>query len=158
MIQPTHETDAHKAFEDELSDLLNRHSIENLCDMPDYLLASMIRKMIIAIGPSIKETLDWHGCFSMGTGREIAVQLESVKILVLGLWGSLPEKKDRELAKEIIDKINTVLSSRSEFSKEPSCPHCHRHNIIAGHHGGTWAVPECYYWECEDCHHQWGHG
>lgn len=47
-------------FEKELTSLINRHSIENVADMPDFLLAAMICRMIEAMGPSIKKTLDWH--------------------------------------------------------------------------------------------------
>ena len=52
-------------FEKELEQLINRHSIENTVDMPDFLLAGMICHMIEAMGPSIKKTLDWHGCDSV---------------------------------------------------------------------------------------------
>ena len=54
-----------EAFENELTTLINRHSIENVPDMPDFLLAGMICRMIEAMGPSIKKTLDWHGCSSV---------------------------------------------------------------------------------------------
>ena len=54
-----------KNFEKELTSLINRHSIENVADMPDYLLAEMICRTIEAIGPSVKNTLDWHGCDSV---------------------------------------------------------------------------------------------
>ena len=54
-----------KAFLDELTHLINRHSIENVADTPDFLLAGMICRMIEAMGPSIKKTLDWHGCRSV---------------------------------------------------------------------------------------------
>jgi hypothetical protein len=54
-----------EAFEKELTELINRHSIENVVDMPDFLLAGMICRMIEAMGPSIKKTLDWHGCDSV---------------------------------------------------------------------------------------------
>jgi hypothetical protein len=54
-----------EAFEKELRHLINRHSIENVADMPDFLLARMICGMIEAMGPSIKKTLDWHGCNSV---------------------------------------------------------------------------------------------
>jgi len=53
-----------EAFEKELEQLLNKHSIENMVDMPDFLLAGMICRMIEAMGPSIKKTLEWHGCES----------------------------------------------------------------------------------------------
>jgi hypothetical protein len=54
-----------KAFLDELTHLINRHSIENVADTPDFLLAGMICRMIEAMGPSIKKTLDWRGCSSV---------------------------------------------------------------------------------------------
>lgn len=54
-----------EAFERQLRELLNRHGIENVADMPDFLLASMICRMIEAMGPSIRQTLDWHGCNSV---------------------------------------------------------------------------------------------
>jgi hypothetical protein len=54
-----------KAFLNELTHLINRHNIENVADTPDFLLAGMICRMIEAMGPSIKQTLDWHGCRSV---------------------------------------------------------------------------------------------
>lgn len=52
-------------FEAELRELINKNSIENSADMPDFLLAKMICRFIEAVGPSIKDTLDWHGCNSV---------------------------------------------------------------------------------------------
>lgn len=51
-------------FEKELEQLINKHSIENVVDMPDFVLAQMICRMIEAMGPSLKRNLDWHGCNS----------------------------------------------------------------------------------------------
>jgi hypothetical protein len=62
---PQHRRKTMEAFEKELTHLINRHSIENVVDMPDYLLAEMICRMIEAMGPSIKKTLNWHGCDSV---------------------------------------------------------------------------------------------
>jgi hypothetical protein len=53
------------AFEAELTVLINKHSIENRVDMPDYLLAKTLCRIIEAIGPCVKENLDWHGCDSV---------------------------------------------------------------------------------------------
>ena len=55
-----------EAFEKELTHLINRHSIENVVDVPDFILARMICRMIEAMGLSIKKALDWHGCNSVG--------------------------------------------------------------------------------------------
>ena len=52
-------------FEKELTHLINRHSIENEVDMPDFLLARMLCAMIESMGPTVKATLDWHGCASV---------------------------------------------------------------------------------------------
>jgi hypothetical protein len=52
-------------FEKELTHLINRYSIENMADMPDFLLARMLCAMIESMGPTVKATLDWHGCSSV---------------------------------------------------------------------------------------------
>ena len=52
-------------FQKELETLINKHSIENIVDMPDFILAEMICRIIETMGPSIKHTLDWHGCDSV---------------------------------------------------------------------------------------------
>jgi len=53
------------SFKQELTTLLNRHSMENSCDMPDFLMAEMICRFIDAVGSPIKRTLDWHGVDSV---------------------------------------------------------------------------------------------
>jgi hypothetical protein len=50
--------------------LINRYSVENVVDMPDFLLAEMICRMIEATGSSVKKTLDWHGCDSVCHHRQ----------------------------------------------------------------------------------------
>ena len=52
-------------FKKELEGLINRHGVENECDVPDFLLAEMVVGFIKSIGPQIKKTLDWHGCDSV---------------------------------------------------------------------------------------------
>ena len=54
-----------KEFEKELESLINKHSIENECDIPDFLLASMICNYIRYVASITKEVLDWHGCNSV---------------------------------------------------------------------------------------------
>jgi hypothetical protein len=53
------------AFLNELTELINKHSIEAVADMPDFLLARMLCRIINAAGPCVKGTLDWHGCDSV---------------------------------------------------------------------------------------------
>jgi len=52
-------------FQRELRSLINRYSIENTCDMPDFMITEMICRLIESIGPMVKMTLDWHGCDSV---------------------------------------------------------------------------------------------
>ena len=54
-----------KNFEEELTGLINHHSIENDCDIPDFILARMVCNLIMTIGESSKANLDWHGCDSV---------------------------------------------------------------------------------------------
>jgi len=48
-----------------LEELINKHSIENEVDVPDFILAEMICGFVQSIGPQIKRALDWHGCYSV---------------------------------------------------------------------------------------------
>jgi len=52
-------------FKKELTKLINKHSIENYADMPDFIMAQMVCDFIETTGASIKTTLDWHGCNSV---------------------------------------------------------------------------------------------
>lgn len=57
-------------FKEELKHLINKHSIENKCDMPDFLMAEMIVSFIESVSTPIKKTLDWHGCDSVCHPKE----------------------------------------------------------------------------------------
>lgn len=37
------------------------------------------------------------------------------------------------------------------------CPQCGSEEVLELHHDGTFASPECDYYECDDCGEQWGH-
>lgn len=52
-------------FTKELEHLINKYSIENLCDIPDFILAQMLSNYISNMGVYVKQTLDWHGCVSV---------------------------------------------------------------------------------------------
>lgn len=57
-------------FKDELQKLINKHGVERLADMPDYLLAEMLCNMVCVIGGSVKRTLDWHNTDSVCHPRQ----------------------------------------------------------------------------------------
>ena len=56
-----------KEFEKELKDLINKYSIENECNMSDFLLAEMLVNIIKGISNPIKRCLDCHECDSSCT-------------------------------------------------------------------------------------------
>ncbi len=51
------------------------------------------------------------------------------------------------------------LSAERDPARVGDCPKCHASWVWVErrHHEATWAVPECDYWQCEQCDHQWGH-
>jgi len=52
-------------FKNELTHLINKYSIENEWDMPDFLISEMITRFIITCGPTMRKNLDWHGVDSV---------------------------------------------------------------------------------------------
>ena len=70
-----------KIFTKDLADLINTHSLENACDVPDYILAEMLAELIKAFGPHIKTTLDWHGCNSVCHPGPAGECTENVKVV-----------------------------------------------------------------------------
>ena len=59
-----------KHFKIELTELINKYSMENYCDMPDYLLAEMLTSYIMEFGVHMKRNLDWHGVDSVCHPKE----------------------------------------------------------------------------------------
>lgn len=60
------ETDQYKqaqrfTFETDLKDLINHHSMENLWDMPDFIMAKLLTDFIYSTEDSMKKNLKWHG-------------------------------------------------------------------------------------------------
>ena len=52
-------------FKKELEVLINKHSVENTADVPDFLLAEMVCGILVGVGDIFKKALDWHGCDSI---------------------------------------------------------------------------------------------
>lgn len=42
-------------------------------------------------------------------------------------------------------------------NKPEKCPKCQSVEVIKRHAEATFALPECFFKECEDCQHQWNH-
>ena len=54
-----------ESFRKDLEQLLNKYSMENFWDMPDFLMAEMITCFIENTGHVMKNNLNWHGCDSV---------------------------------------------------------------------------------------------
>jgi hypothetical protein len=48
-------------FERELSSLINRYSLENGSNTPDYILASYLRRCLYNYNTTVTERDKWHG-------------------------------------------------------------------------------------------------
>lgn len=48
-------------FEKELGSLINKHSLENESDTPDYILAAYIRQCLIIFSVAVKQRDKWFG-------------------------------------------------------------------------------------------------
>ena len=59
MIQ--REKDNHEKFKEELSHLISKYSMENTCDMPDFMIAEMVYGFLTDVGGHIKNCLKWYG-------------------------------------------------------------------------------------------------
>lgn len=55
-----------KSFEDELAQLINKHSLENASDTPDFILANYIRGCMENLSLAVRKREAWYG-----RGKEI---------------------------------------------------------------------------------------
>ncbi|MEE8240133.1 MAG: hypothetical protein V3R16_02595 [Nitrospirales bacterium] len=57
-------SDQPSIFERELRDLINRNSMENGCNTPDFILANFLVKCLEAFNFSVNHRADWYGAHS----------------------------------------------------------------------------------------------
>ena len=50
-----------KCFTNELSALINKHSVENNSSTPDYMLAEYIRQCLVAFEMAVNSRDKWYG-------------------------------------------------------------------------------------------------
>lgn len=55
-----------EAFNKDLQDLINRHSLENLSDTPDFILAAYLSSCLLAFGLNIRTRDNWYGYKGLG--------------------------------------------------------------------------------------------
>lgn len=64
-----------------------------------------------------------------------------------------------DVAAKIIAIVAAKANQQAHAKDEASrlCPECGCAERTKRHHPGTFAVPECWFWQCDECEHQWGH-
>jgi hypothetical protein len=50
-----------QTFRDELAALINKHSLENGSDTPDFLLASYLEQCLMLFGQAVQSREQWYG-------------------------------------------------------------------------------------------------
>ena len=48
-------------FKKELEELINKHSKENGCDTPDFILANFLNASLDAFDAAVKHRSEWYG-------------------------------------------------------------------------------------------------
>ncbi len=59
----------HPDFQRELARLLNRHSLDDACRTPDFILAGMLTEHLEAHRKTMDATVRWHGWPPLGERR-----------------------------------------------------------------------------------------
>lgn len=61
MIEPSQFHKSYEAFRKDLQDVINRHSMENGSNTPDYLLAEYLIMCLAAFNAGVNMRDQWHG-------------------------------------------------------------------------------------------------
>lgn len=56
-------------FEAELRDLINRHSLENSSDTPDYILAAYLERCLLNFNETLTERTRWYAPQTEGESK-----------------------------------------------------------------------------------------
>lgn len=57
----------HPEFQAELTKLVNKHSLDNACETPDFILAGMLTEHLEAYRKGIRANIQWHLPKGIGT-------------------------------------------------------------------------------------------
>lgn len=56
----------HPEFQRELASLLNRHSLDNACNTPDFMLAGMLTEQLETYRKAVEANIRWHSPNAIG--------------------------------------------------------------------------------------------
>jgi len=78
--------DSHKAFVDELTKLINKHSMDNETEMPDFILAELMYTNLIAVRNAMEDRRKW-----MYAEDKDVVTVDSITEAIKTIEQSYPE-------------------------------------------------------------------
>ena len=111
------------AFKKELEHLINRNSIENECDIPDFLLAEMVCNIIVGVGDIFKKALDWHGCDSI-CHPAMKFEPEEKCNLCGGYHGNLSCDEYADNPHDLDNNNMKESEPKEECSGDTTCKYC----------------------------------
>jgi len=111
-----------KTFEEELTNLINRHSMESCSDTPDFLLVRYLMDCLHAYEATVVDNKYWHGGPNeLAALREENERLERVKEAAIELrkWGIVfDDERVRHIEVQIprvcVEEFDTALSEQEE--------------------------------------------
>lgn len=102
-----------KEFQDELANLINRHSLERLCDIPDFLLAEYVVNQIESFAQTTVNRDKWFNFSpfkSSYLGGESSIEIEDITRNIAN---------DLKQNSKFYDQMITNQFLRDHFSDEP---------------------------------------
>lgn len=105
-------------FESELKTLINRYSLENGSNTPDYILADHLKKCLIVFDATIQDRAKWHGevlprvPIDVEIARKVANEADALKKRQFDAGGVYENKGKFEARKEINKNVTDAAYSK----------------------------------------------
>jgi hypothetical protein len=84
----------HPGFQEELRALLNRHSLDNACNTPDFILAGMLTEHLEAYRKTVLANMKWHEPKAIGQAGQMQSPVKGSEDVILSWASQRPIRKD----------------------------------------------------------------
>lgn len=78
----------YQEFQEDLSRLLNKHSLDNLCSTPDFILAGLLTEQLEAYRKTIDHNIRWHEPGPIGQAGQMEPPLREVESSIMAWDGT----------------------------------------------------------------------
>lgn len=78
----------YQEFQEDLSRLLNKHSLDNLCSTPDFILAGLLTEQLEAYRKTIDHNIRWHEPSAIGQAGQMEPPIEGAESSILAWDGT----------------------------------------------------------------------